>query len=527
MTTRIPVSEQDPVAGIVAGLRAAAPGDQVLFILPRGVHLDAPAARVVRREAAVAGVAAAVVTDHPGTRMALEREGVSTFRDPDRAERSRWHRISMPGKSRRKPPPHGEVIPPGGAGVYQKAGPSGFQPAPFLRAYVRRPSQWWTTLLLIAALALLMGGLLYALSIIIPAAEIVVTPASEPLQATARLSAVSDARVDLEAGIVPAQTVSVQVSGDARTKTTGRRPEPATKSRGRVTFINMTSRQINIPTGTVVSTATGSNVQYGTTGDVALGPNGRGTATVEALLPGPDGNARAGTVTRVEGPLSLSVAVSNEAGFAGGTTAPQPVVTEEDKTRLQAQLFEELKKQAFEKLLERQTGGAFISPESVTYLPLSPSFTPFVGEVSEDLFLSMSVQAVGLAVEQGEANKVALAQLQKAMPPGTRMISDTVRFIPGAVVTQDDGSVSFNVTAEGELLRSLDTASMRRAVLGLSPEEATKVLEERFALARPPEIKRGPDWLPYVIPVNLPALPWRIRVDVDWDEAARIALRSS
>jgi hypothetical protein len=248
---------------------------------------------------------------------------------------------------------------------------------------------------------------------------------------------------------------------------------------------------------------------------------------VEALLPGPDGNARAGTVTRVEGPLSLSVAVSNDAGFAGGTTAPQPVVLEEDKVRLQAQLFEELKKQAFDKLLERQSGGAFMSPESVTYIALSPTFTPFVGEVSEELFLSMSVQAVGLAVEQTEANKIALARLQEAMPPGTRMISDTVRFIPGAVVSQEDGSVSFNVTAEGRLLRSVDTVAIRRAVLGLSQEEAARLLMDRFDLAGSPEISLGPDWLPYIIPVNLPSLPWRIRVEVDWDEAAHIAMRSS
>lgn len=527
MTTRITVSEQDPVAGMVAGIRATPQGERVLFILPRGLHLDAPAARVIRREAAVMQVAAAVVTDHPGTRMAFEQEGISTFRDADYAERARWHRISMPGKSRRKPAPDGEVVAPHDAGPYRKSNPSGFRPVEFKRAFVRRPSQWWTTLGLIVALGALLGGMIYALMIIIPAAEIVVTPASEPIQATARLSAVPNARVDLDEGVVPAQTVSAQVSGEARTKTTGRRPEPATKSRGRVTFINMTSRQIQIPAGTVVSTATGNNAQYGTVETVNLAPNGRAVATVEAVLPGPDGNARAGTVTRVEGPLSLSVAVSNEAGFAGGTTAPQPVVTEEDKTRLQAQLFEELKKQAFEKLLERGQAGSFISPESVTFLPLSPTFTPFVGEVSEELFLSMSVQAVGLAVEQTEANKIALARLQEAMPPGTRMISDTIRFIPGAVVSQEDGSVSFTVTAEGELLRAVDGGAIRRAVLGLSEEEAEETLQQRFGLARAPEITRGPEWLPYIIPVNLPSLPWRIRVEVDWDEAARIAMRSS
>jgi hypothetical protein len=219
--------------------------------------------------------------------------------------------------------------------------------------------------------------------------------------------------------------------------------------------------------------------------------------------------------------------VSNEAGFAGGTTAPQPVVTEEDKTRLQAELFEELKKQAYEKLVERSAEGTFISRDSINFLPLSPTFTPFVGEVSEELFLSMSVQAVALAVDQAVGNEVALAQLQEVMPSGTRLISDTLRFIPGSVGGGADGSVDFSVTAQGTLLRAIDAAAVRKAVLGMDDKEAASVLYQRFPLAQPPAIERGPEWLPYVIPVNLPELPWRIRVIVDWDAAAQIAMAST
>ncbi len=416
------------------------------------------------------------------------------------------------------------VVPPG-PGVFQKPSPSGFRPFAIVRSFVRQPSPWWQTLGLVLASAALLGGLLYALMVVIPSAEIVVTPDSEPVQAEVQLKGVPNARTDLEAGVVPAQTMSVQVSGEARTKTTGKRSEPAGKARGRVVFINMTNRSINVPQGSVVSTATGDNAQFGTLAPTELGPNGRAAAQVEALLPGPGGNARAGTVTRVEGPLSLSVAVSNDAGFGGGSMAPQPVVTEDDKTRLQAQLFEELKKQAYDKLVERGARGTFISPESISFVPLSPSFTPFVGEVSEDLFLSMSVQAVGLAVDQADANKAALAKLQAAMPPGTRLISDTIRFIPGGVSASRDGGVNFSVTAEGTVLRSIDTAAVRDAVMGKSRAAAADVLQQRLVLARSPEISLGPDWLPYVIPVDLPALPWRIRVVVDWDEAARLAMK--
>ena len=60
---------------------------------------------------------------------------------------------------------------------------------------------------------------------------------------------------------------------------------------------------------------------------------------------------------------------------------------------------------------------------------------------------------------------------------------------------------------------------------GMTHEEARLALADRFALARPPEIRLGPDWLPMVVPTHLPVIPWRIRVHVDWDTAAVLAMR--
>ena len=229
-----------------------------------------------------------------------------------------------------------------------------------MRAYVRRRNPWWAVLGLTLALLMIFGGMLYALTFILPSATITVAPASEPLRVNIPLKAVQDARLDAAAGIVPAQTLSVQVAGDARTPTTGRSDEPVGKAQGRVVFINRTGREITVPAGTILATATGNNVQFATTTAASLPPNGRGAASAEALDAGPAGNARAGTVTRVEGPLGLSLLVANEANFSGGATAKKGVVTEEDKVRLQEQLFEELKRQAIERLDERTAGERFI-----------------------------------------------------------------------------------------------------------------------------------------------------------------------
>ena len=97
----------------------------------------------------------------------------------------------------------------------------------------------------------------------------------------------------------------------------------------------------------------------------------------------------------------------------------------------------------------------------------------------------MSLQAVGLAADTEAADRVALTRLQDAMPPGTRLISDTIRFSPGQVLLEDPKTLALSLTGEGTLLREIDADAVRSAVLGLPPEEARRVLAERFALARP------------------------------------------
>lgn len=522
MTQTYLLTPQDTLAGMLAKLQAA-PGTRVLFVVPSGLRLTAAGMQALRRKALASQVALALVTSDPALRALAEREGISTFRSQARAERARWRRLRPEPRRRLRPATPAEIAVPPAAGLFARRPPSGFRPVAFLRAFVRRPNPWWSSLGLMVFLALLWALLLYTLAVVVPEATVTLVPAAEPIRITVPVQAVQNVQVDVAAGVVPAQVLSVQVSGDARTQTTGRRAEPTTKARGTVVLINRTPQDLLVPAGTIVSTATGDNVQFATTAEVILGPGGRVPVPVEAVLPGPSGNVRAGTITRVEGPLALSLLVANAENFSGGTTAPVGVVTEEDKERLQTQLFEQLKLQAQERLRERVGSNALVPPETINYLALSPSFTPFVGEVSPELYLRMSVQAVGLSVDRAAAEQVALARLRNAMPPGTRLIADSVRYNLGPAVVDAQGRVNFTVTAEGTLLRGLDSGAVRRAIVGLSPEEAADVLLARFPIAAPPEIALGSDWLPYIVPINLPSLPWRIRVNVNWDTAAQLA----
>jgi hypothetical protein len=523
-TEVIELTAQNTLAGALSKLRTAEV-DRVLLAAQSGSSLSAVDLRIIRREAAALGMSVALLTSSVHLRRLAAQEGISSFRSRRWAEKVRWHRPRNNAPPPRPPVGSAQPVTPYGPGLFDKRSPSGFRPFAFRRSFVRQHSSWWGTLGLALFLMAILLGLLLALSAVIPSATITVTPSSEPIQVTVNLKAVQDSVLDVEAGIVPARALSAQVSGEARMPTTGRSLEPDKKASGKVMLINRLAAPVTVPSGTIVSTATGNNAQFTTQEEVPLAPNGRAIVTVVAVLPGPSGNVRAGTITRVEGPLALSVLVANEAPTSGGTLAKVGVVTEDDQKLLEGQLFERLKQQAFEKLMERVETGSFIPPESVEYLAMSPTFTPFVGEVSPDLSLSMSAQAVGLAVDSGAGSETALGRLQEAMPPGTRLISDTIRFIPGSVTVEDPQTVSFDITSEGRLLRPVDTRAIRTTVLGMDPDEAANLLEERYQLASRPDISLGPDWLPYIIPINLPVLPWRIRVDVDWDGAAKLAMQ--
>jgi len=524
VTETIELTPHDTLPSVLARLKAA-DAERVLLIVPAELSFSAVDLRILRREAATRGVGLALVTSDVQMRSLASRAGISTFRHQARAERARWRKLRPESPARRRPNSPGEVLPPYGAGLFGKRSPTGFRPVPFARSFGRRINSWWVLLGLTLFLLVLFGGLLVALATVIPAATITLTPAAEPIQVTVALQAIQNAAVDTQAGIVPAYALSAQVSGDARIPTTGRRFEPDAKATGQVVLVNRTGEPVTVPVGTVVATATGNNVRFATTAEAPLAPHGRATVPVEALLAGPGGNVRAGTITHVEGPLALSLLVANETPMTGGTMAQVGVVTEDDKTQLQELLFDKLKQQAFEKLNERVEPGSFIPANSVKYLALSPTFTPFVGEVSPELFLRMSVQAVGLAVDAQAGDAIALARLQDAMPPGTRLISDTVRYIPSSVVIEDAQTVDFSIIAEGTLLRGVDATAVRTSVQGLAPAEAAQVLTGRFSLAKSPQIALGPDWLPYIVPTKLPVLPWRIRVNVDWDTAAALAMQ--
>ena len=202
-----------------------------------------------------------------------------------------------------------------------------------------------------AALALLVAGV--GAYVLLPSASVVVTPREQSV-GPQTLSVVADTTAsepDPEAGVVPADLISVDVSAQDTFESTGVRVE-RTRATGRVTFQSLdTSRTNTIPKGSIVSTEGG--VQFRTPQSarlpraqvvppLSINPSTASVA-VEAVRNGTTGNVPANAITVVPQAEDPSITqVRNPDPTSGGSRTEFPQVEQEDVDKAIETLQEQL-----------------------------------------------------------------------------------------------------------------------------------------------------------------------------------------
>ena len=218
---------------------------------------------------------------------------------------------------------------------------------------------------------------------------------------------------------------------------------------------------------------------------------------VLAVKPGPEANARAGSITRVSATLdALHVTVTNPAAITGGTRQPVREVSNADcnrarktlRTALQAELDAELQKPA--------TPGLHLFPESAQLgtMIYSPDCATLVGQRSDAFELGASTTATALEVDESVLEATAAEHARAKADPAMHIDADTVRVAAAAaaVVTHDSVTYSMAVTAGAQL--AVDPSRVREEVAGRSVRDAQAVLDSYGAAT----LVIWPDFVPDV-----------------------------
>jgi hypothetical protein len=389
--------------------------------------------------------------------------------------------------------------------------------SPVTRPEARRPGL--TPLAIggaVLALAVVVGGV--GAYLLLPSATVVVTPRDETIGPLRMSISASDTvtEPDVDAGVVPAETLTVDVDAARTFPVTGIRVEE-TKARGTVRFRNKDfTRSNTVPKGSVVSTQSG--IRFRTNSAVTV-PRAElvglqvfpATANVKvtAVEAGTDGNVEPNTILiipRGEDPLTLDV--SNPDATSGGTREEFPQVEQKDIDTAVAQLGADLQA-AF---AERMTDPS-LAPEGSTLFPETgvlgvPEYdvdpASLLDQEIETFDLGASASGTVRAVDTAAVQAVAEQRLAANVEADHQLVEGSSEISVEDAVVSDD-RITFPVVATATQIALLDPVAIEAAIRGLRLEDAQRVLGE-YGIA---ELTVWPDWV-----TTIPTIDARVDVSI-------------
>lgn len=527
--------DPDATAEAVRRRLARVDGAQVAVVLPNGWgELNSvPRLRLIQRQAVARNQQIALVTRDLSTRQAAQQLGIPVYGSENGLGSRAWQMTpALPVVDPRQPaaglpaPPAWRT--PGGQAAGKGRDAITARPSLHrsrqrrIRAAEawRRPAPLWLQLIGYVLVGAFLLAVLAAFAVyVLPAATVTVVPGQQQLEVPVTLTASPAFEVvDVQAGRLPGRLMETYLELSGTIATSGSEQAAQGRAVGQVVFTNQTNRTVPIPAGTIVSTSTGNRIDFRTTSDVEVpAPLGtQVTVGIEALDEGVQGNARANTITTVSGALRTQVGVTNPNTTGGGQSALTRVVKQVDKDTLLEQVYAQAQAEAFGRLQPELRENEWLAESSVQTYIVAQFFDHFNDEPAEELNLTLRVLVQGVAVDQEVAREIAMTSLQSAVPERGKLVADSIQFFVDPNATVNDRTVSFTVVGRGSYVIPIDNRELRSAIAGLSPEEATALLQEEWLLQRPPDFYVDPDWFG-----TLPRFGSRIQVRVEFDEAAR------
>jgi hypothetical protein len=397
-----------------------------------------------------------------------------------------------------------------------------------LRRYVPGLFRWLRLALVTLVFA---GGLLAPIGagyIIVPEAQLTLTPARIHLTAIARITVVVPApgqeggleEIDFAGQRIAGRRVSAEVGGEALSAATGATDVPSSRATGTVVFTNLLAQDYTVGNNTAVRTSAGTPVRFVTSGDVTVPPSGRAAVGVEAVEPGPRGNVDVGLINRVEGAAARAVRVTNPEPTRGGGVSQVRTVTQADREALRRSVLVELRGQGYQRVLERPEAegglreGEYLVPGSVrVFQVLHETYDRFATEEAESVRLEMRVSVTGVVVDLGDAYNLARHVLSRRVPENHELMD--VQYRPGLMGDNviGEGTLTFFVEAEGMAEARLQHDQVRRWLRGKPYQEGLALLDSAWQSSELPvvdlpEVQIQPEWAAD----RFPWLLWRIQV---------------
>ena len=363
--------------------------------------------------------------------------------------------------------------------------------------------------------ALALGVLLLLAAVIVPSAEITLTPLTHTQELELFLSMEPTIEIVEDHGSIPARWEHIHVEGSLRLPTTGSIAVPADYAVGTVIFTNLTTDPITLPSNTGLRASSSDDLGYVTTEQISLPgeEDAQISVGVQAISPGQAGNLSAGKIDTVEGPLGLLVAVTNPEPISGGSDETRAAVSNTDRNMLMQNLKDQLIERATTELSGKlNPGEAFVEDSARVTRILNQQYDRQVGDPADSLELKLLLDIAGFIYRPADIETAAAMALEAELPSSSLPVPETlsVEVLSDPKAEIADGG-SLTIVASQDIYERIDFTHLQDRLRARPPEEAASILVSLVDLSSKPEIRIIPNWFP-----RLPWLGMRITFRDQW-----------
>ena len=334
---------------------------------------------------------------------------------------------------------------------------------------------------LVAVLAIL-GLLILVVGILwwfVQTAKITIFVAPKRTEENVQISFSTDGQFDAAAGVLPAKVLTDQVSGEKTKSTTGTKLI-GNKATGSVQIANGNGAAINLAAGTVLTSSSGfkfvTSSEASVSGQLLPGSPGTATVNVSSVDIGSQYNLAKGEVFSVGNYSKALVAATSTGDFSGGSSQQISAVGQDDQTSLETDLKSELGQSVKSNLLAKITEEYIFITDLAVLETTSENFDHKIGDPADNLKLSLSLSATGLAADRAKLLEYAKGVLAGKAPSGYTLSEDQINFKFTLAGSDTGGRYTYDVVVGGNFLPEVDKEKIKSVILGKTATVATDYL---------------------------------------------------
>ena len=313
---------------------------------------------------------------------------------------------------------------------------------------------------------------------------------------------------------IPGEVVETAVSGSGKGSATGKK-QVGDSAKGTVTVYNKTYDKVNLSSGALLS-ASGQKFTLDTSVNVASQSAvdsgitfGKATVNVTASVIGADGNLPSSTELVVAGYSADKVSAKAEGNFSGGTSKEVTVVTSDDQQKLLAQVSSDLKKQAQQKLQEKQSGKKILE-EALREDITKKSYSKNINDQASEFSLNLNARYKGTAYSDADLRTIVSKLVETNVPSDFQLNLAETETQADVSKVEKDGKLIFLAKFKAKLMPKVDSEKIKNEIRARSLLQSENIIKG-YDNVLGSEVKTNLPFLPQVLQ-RMPILTQNINV---------------